>query len=127
MARYRILSWSDIPVGVKAVDAEGTTREELPARFKHAVDAVATATGRSGTQDYLSGWVWAEEAEREGAAPDVATAIAAELDAAHPPHRMREIKTALIERLGPVASNGNHDPTRPDPTSPTQTEDSHHA
>jgi len=101
MASYQILSWSEIPVGVKARDDSGTVREELPIRFQHAVDAVATATDRVETKAYLAEWNWADSQDRTGTASEVATGIADELVAAYPSERVRTLKAELIARHGP--------------------------
>lgn len=126
MARYQILSWSDIPVGVKAVDDEGSAREELPSRFQNAVDAVATATGRTGTEAYLAAWVWADTASREGSAGEVAAAVAAELEASHPPSRIKDMKKALIEQLGAPANDRGLEEKRSGSSASIQTEGTHH-
>ena len=100
MATYQILRWSEIPVGVKARDAEGSARAQLSARFQNAVDHVATATGRTETKVYLAGWIWGDVVQREGTARDVADAVVDELETAHSSESMRELKATLIERLG---------------------------
>ena len=99
MAHYQIMSWHGIPTGVKAEDAAGQTRETLPRRFQVAVDAVATATGRINTQDYLAGWYWSEPLEREGPAPEVAKLVAAELEQSFPPGRVKELRLELEQAL----------------------------
>jgi hypothetical protein len=99
MASYQILSWAEIPVGVKAKDDSGTVREELPIRFQHAVDAVATATDRIETKAYLAEWNWGEAEDRPGTASEVATRVVAELVAAYPSERMKTMKADLIARL----------------------------
>ena len=101
MASYRILSWAEIPVGVKAKDDSGTVREELPVRFQHAVDAVATATDRIETKAYLAEWNWGEPEDRSGTASEVATLVVDELVAAYPSERMKTVKADLVARLGP--------------------------
>lgn len=80
MARYQILYWEHIPLGVKATDVNGTVRENLPPRFQEAVER-ATQRGGQSTAAYTSMFKWGKEQEREGAASEVATAIAEELDA----------------------------------------------
>ncbi|MDX1523686.1 MAG: virulence factor [Anaerolineae bacterium] len=79
MARYQILYWEHIPLGVKATDVNGTVRENLPQRFQDAVEK-ATARGGSSAVAYTSMFKWGKEHEREGAASEVASAIAKELD-----------------------------------------------
>ncbi len=109
MATYQILRWSEIPVGVKARDDEGSARAQLPARFQNAVDHVATATGRTETKVYLAGWTWSDALEREGTARAVADAVVDELETAHSSESMRELKTTLIERLGRHDGEGSTD------------------
>lgn len=99
MARYQILSWHDIPTGVKGEDAHGQVRESLPVRFQAAVDAAATAAGHIETKMYLAGWQWSEPQERAGSAREVTQAVAADLEAGYPPERVKEIRRALIARL----------------------------
>lgn len=80
MARYQILYWEHIPLGVKATDVNGTVRENLPARFQEAVEQAASRVGRTGAAAYTSMFKWGKEQEREGTAAEVAAAIAKELD-----------------------------------------------
>lgn len=80
MARYQVLYWEHIPLGVKATDVNGTVRENLPVRFQEAVERAASRGGRTGAAAYTSMFKWGKEQEREGAAAEVATAIAKELD-----------------------------------------------
>lgn len=81
MARYRILYWGHIPIGIKATDISGTVRQNLPERFQEAFGIAAL---RSRTQDKgtytTSNFRWGEEHVREGPASAVASAIARELD-----------------------------------------------
>lgn len=80
MARYQILYWEHIPLGVKATDLNGTVRENLPARFQEAVQRASTRAGHDSTAAYTSMFKWGKEQEREGTAKDVAAVIARELD-----------------------------------------------
>lgn len=80
MARYQILYWEHIPLGVKATDLNGTVRENLPARFQEAVQNASTQAGHDSAAAYTSMFKWGKEEEREGTAKEVATAIAQELD-----------------------------------------------
>jgi len=109
MASYQILSWAEIPVGVKAKDDSGTVREELPIRFQHAVDAVATATDRIETKAYLAEWNWGESKDRPGTASEVATRVVDELVADYPSERIRTVKTDLIAQLSPHMSDASAD------------------
>ncbi len=80
MARYQILYWEYIPLGVKATDVNGTVRENLPARFQQAVETAALRAGQTSAAAYTSMFKWGKEQEREGTAAEVAAAIAKELD-----------------------------------------------
>ena len=80
MARYQILYWEHVPLGVKATDLNGTVSENLPARFQEAVQKASTQAGHDSAAAYTSMFKWGKEQEREGTAKEVATAIAQELD-----------------------------------------------
>ena len=80
MARYQILYWEHIPLGVKATDVNGTVRENLPARFQQAVENASSQAGHSSAAAYTSMFKWGKEEEREGSAAEVAAAVAKELD-----------------------------------------------
>lgn len=81
MARYQILYWEHIPLGVKATDVNGTVRENLPARFQQAVEKAAMRAGQTSAAAYTSMFKWGKEQEREGTAAEVASVIAKDLDA----------------------------------------------
>jgi hypothetical protein len=83
MATYQILYWHDIPVQVRAKDADGRAGAELPARFQEAIDQAAMAAGMIGSDDYTEAFRWGEPQERAGSAREVADALVAELDAQH--------------------------------------------
>ena len=99
MATYQILSWQGIPTGVKAKDANGPKRQNLPIRFQAAVDAVATATGNIETQAYLAGWQWSQPEEREGTAVAVAQSIAAEIENTFTPEKIKNLRQEIETRL----------------------------
>ncbi|GAB4459522.1 MAG: hypothetical protein Kow0031_39500 [Anaerolineae bacterium] len=80
MARYQILYWEHIPLGVKATDLNGTVRENLPARFQEAVQRASSRAGHDSTAAYTSMFKWGKEQEREGTAKLVAAEVAKELD-----------------------------------------------
>ena len=82
MARYRVMSWRDIPSQVKVTDDSGATVSKmLPAFFQQEIDRAAMAEGLVGTDAYLEAWDWSAESEREGDAEAVATTIVEELAA----------------------------------------------
>ena len=80
MARYQILYWEHIPLGVKATDVNGTVRKNLPARFQEAVEEASLKAGQTSAAAYTSMFKWGKEMEQEGTAKEVAAAIAQELD-----------------------------------------------
>lgn len=80
MARYQILYWEHIPLGVKATDVNGTVRENLPARFQEAVEKASLKAGQTSAAAYTSMFKWGKEQELEGTAAEVATTIAKHLD-----------------------------------------------
>ena len=84
MTTYQVLYWHNIPLQVRAGGRRDRTSIELPTRFQEAVDSAAMAAGLTGTDGYLSGFVWGEAQERDGSPAEVAAAIAAELEAHHP-------------------------------------------
>lgn len=81
MTSYQILYWHNIPVQVRAGGRRERVSVELPPRFQEAVDSAAMAAGLTGTDGYLSGFVWGELQERDGSPAEVAAAVATELEA----------------------------------------------
>lgn len=80
MARYRILSWRDIPAQVQATDDTGArANREMPAWFGQEIDRVAMRDGLVGTDAYTEQYAWSRPTEREGTPDDVADAVLAEL------------------------------------------------
>jgi hypothetical protein len=80
MARFQILYWEHIPLGVKAIDVDGVVRENLPSRFQQAVENAASQAGQTSAAAFTSMFKWGKEQEREGTASQVAAAVARELD-----------------------------------------------
>jgi hypothetical protein len=83
MASYQVLYWHDIPSQVRAKDAGGRVSKQLPQRFQEAIDQAAMSAGLIGSDDYTEAFRWSAAEERDGSAEEVATAVAAELDAQH--------------------------------------------
>ena len=80
MARYQILYWQHIPLGVKATDIQGTVRQNLPARFQETFQEASTQAHRNGADIYsTSGFRWGREYQKEGSAIGVATAVVQEI------------------------------------------------
>jgi hypothetical protein len=82
MARFRILSWHEIPTVVEATDENGDRhKEELSSRFQELIDRVAMRRKLAGTDAYLEGWHRSRPQKRNGNAVEVAKAVASELEA----------------------------------------------
>ena len=81
MATYKILYWQEIPSQVKAEDDVDDVTLPLAPKFMERIDQLAEQRGLQGSDDYLAGWRWSDEQEREGAAGEVAEVVKAELEA----------------------------------------------
>ena len=80
MARYQILYWEYIPIGVKATDASGTVRKNLPPQFQDTFErAVTQNRGKHSATYTTSGFRWSQEQVRGGSAAEVAASIVKEL------------------------------------------------
>jgi hypothetical protein len=89
VAEYRITSWREIPTLVTARDAGGAmAKVALPDRFQAAIDEAAMRQGLHGSDAYLDAWVQGPWQEADGSPEEVATRVAAGLDAAHPAERL---------------------------------------
>jgi hypothetical protein len=93
LASYRIVYWHQIPSVVEARDETGSAKEELSARFQSLIDMVAMRRKLVGTDAYLEGWRKSRSERRDGAAGDVARAVAAELEAAFDQIRAEALET----------------------------------
>jgi hypothetical protein len=81
VARFRIVSWKDIPSLVEASEGDRIVRVPLSQRFQDLIDAVAMREGATETEAYLEGWIPGPETERPGSPEVVAAQVAAELEA----------------------------------------------
>jgi hypothetical protein len=89
---YQIIYWRDIPAQVKAQAGRGERAgRQLSERFERAIDRAAMHAGLINSDDYLNEWRKSEWQEREGSPADVVEAVAAELEAAYPEERLREM------------------------------------
>lgn len=80
MARYQVLYWEYIPIGVKATDATGTVRKNLPPQFQDAFEKAVTQNRGNHSASYTtSGFRWSNEQVRGGDATEVAASIVKEL------------------------------------------------
>ncbi len=84
MAKYRVIYWKHIPTMVMATEDGEQARVSLPPRFQAAVDAYAMVEGSTDDGAYSAGWRKGPWEERDGSPQEVAKAVAAELEAAHP-------------------------------------------
>ena len=89
--QYQIIYWRDIPAQVKIRGTEIRTARELSPRFQEAIDEAAMRTNLFGTDDYLAMWRMSKWQEREGEPRSLAESIAAELEAAFPPDRLKRL------------------------------------
>lgn len=80
MARYKILSWKEIPTQIRIEDDFDDVTVMLDDRFMRLVDAQAMKDGLADTDAFLAGWHWSDEEEREGSASEVAQALKAEIE-----------------------------------------------
>ena len=81
MAIYQVMYWKEIPSQVKAFKEGGSNEVTvpLPDRFTQSIDAYAMKLGLYGGEEYLMGWEWGDEQERDGDPDQVAQAVAQEL------------------------------------------------
>jgi hypothetical protein len=91
VARFRVLRWGDIPSLVEAWDSDASARVPLSQRFQDLIDGVAMRQGAHDSDAYLEAWRQDPEAERPGSPAEVASAIAAELEAAFPEYVARHL------------------------------------
>lgn len=84
MAKYRVIYWKHIPLVVIASENGEQARVSLSGRFQVAVDAFAMAEGLMDDSSYSAGFRKGPWDERKGLPEEVARAVAAELEAAHP-------------------------------------------
>lgn len=99
MATYQILYWHDIPAQVRARDSEGRASANLTDRFQEAIDLAAMSLGLIGSDEYTEAFRWGDAQERDGSAREVATAVAAELEAQHPAINWRATVAAVRPQL----------------------------
>jgi hypothetical protein len=81
LARYKILSWQEVPTQIKVEDDDDDLTVMLDDRLMKLIDILAAKRGLQEADDYLAQWKWSDEEEREGSAEEVAQAVKAELEA----------------------------------------------
>jgi hypothetical protein len=99
MATYQVLYWHDIPVQVRARDAGGRANIALPERFQEAIDLAAMSLGLIGSDEYTEAFKWSEQQSRDGAAGEVAAAVASEFEAQYPRIDWRATVAAIRSRV----------------------------
>jgi Virulence factor len=80
MTKYRILYWKHIPSAIIVQGDGRKIKTPLPDRFQRAIDAYATVTGLTSTDEYLDAWHRSDWIEREGTPEEVSQALLSELE-----------------------------------------------
>jgi hypothetical protein len=94
--KYQIIFWRDIPAQVKAKAGRDRASKPLSQRFSVAIDEAAMRAGLTESADYLTQWRMNDWQEDDGDLQQILEAQVAELEAAYPPQRLRQ----LIDQLG---------------------------
>ena len=93
MATYQVLYWQEIPSFVEARDGDGVKKIQLSDRFQALIDEAAMRRKFAGTDAYLEEWNKGPKAEQDGAAADVAQAIADDIES-----RFAEIRDEALAK-----------------------------
>ena len=100
IVKFQIIFWRDIPAQVKVqASRRERAKRELSPRFQVAIDEAAMRAGFTDTNAYLAEWRMTDWEEREAELEALADQLAAELETAYPPERLRAIM-----------ANGGHEP-----------------
>ncbi len=99
MAHLVVVYWRDIPAQVIVEKGRGRRREgakvELAKRFIAAIDAAAMRGGAESADDYLEEWHRSDPVDvSDDDMEATAAARAAEIEAAYPPERLRDLIAA---------------------------------
>lgn len=95
MAEVQVTYWREIPSLVTAREGRrNRVTVELAPRFQVAIDELAMRANLVGTDAYLDEWRKSPWEARDGDPESVARAVAAELEEAYPPARIRTILDA---------------------------------
>ena len=100
--KYQIVYWRDIPAQVKGRAGRKRLSRPLSDRFPVAIDEAAMRAGLTESDDYLNAWRNGEWQEQEGEPEAILTKLVADLEAAYPPERLRQ----LIRQGGLEAADG---------------------
>ena len=106
-SKVSILYWKEIPVQVKAEDANRSVSLPLDARFQEAADAVAMMDGSYGSDAYLDAWQWNEPRESDLDAAEIANQLAERINKGMPKDfvaRIRDLHNSgsRIEQPGSI-------------------------
>jgi hypothetical protein len=82
LATYQILYWHEVPSQIKVQDDQDEVNLALSSKFQERIDQLAAERGLQETDDYLAGWNWSDEQQREGSAQQVVQQLQAELESA---------------------------------------------
>ncbi|MFM7654809.1 MAG: virulence factor [Paracoccaceae bacterium] len=96
MAEVVIVYWRDIPAQVIVGKGRRGAKKQLSERFEQAIDRCAMKIGAKDADAYLAEWRKAPPYEAEGEQDDLASSIAAALEAEYDTERLK----ALIANEG---------------------------
>lgn len=96
MAEVVIVYWRDIPAQVIVGKGRRGAKKQLSERFEQAIDRCAMKIGAKDADAYLAEWRKAPPYEAEGEQDDLASSIAAALEAEFDTERLK----ALIANEG---------------------------
>jgi hypothetical protein len=91
MPEVTIVYWRDIPAQVIVGKGRRGSKVQLAERFEQAIDRCAMKIGAKDADAYLAEWRKAAPYEAEGEQDALAAAIAADLEAAYDPARLRQL------------------------------------
>lgn len=91
LAQKTVVYWRDIPAQVLVRAGRKSARRELPERFIKAVDACAMKVGARDSDAYLAEWRRGEPHDCGDDLEAEAEAALAELDAAYPAERLKNL------------------------------------
>ena len=89
--KYQIIYWRDIPAQVKGRAGRKRLSKPLSNRFPVAIDEAAMRAGKTESDDYLAEWRNGDWQERDGDPDTLMAELVAELEAAYPPERLRQL------------------------------------
>ncbi|MCP4425695.1 MAG: hypothetical protein GY803_14460 [Chloroflexi bacterium] len=89
--QYQIIYWRDIPAQVKVKAGRKRAGRPLSDRFPVAIDEAAMRAGKTESDAYLAEWRSSDWQERDGDPDAVVETLIAKLEAAYPPHRLKQL------------------------------------